>query len=50
MLQRRDNPAFWQSVTGSIDAGKRLAAAQREVSEKNRVFDAKAAGLTLTYC
>ncbi len=25
MLQRRDDPAFWQSVTGSLEAGDRAA-------------------------
>lgn len=35
MLQRRDDPEFWQSVTGSIEAGEdALFAAQREVKEE----------------
>ena len=25
MLQRRDDPAFWQSVTGSLEGGDRSA-------------------------
>lgn len=25
MLQRRDDPAFWQSVTGSLEEGNRVA-------------------------
>ena len=35
MLQRRDDTAFWQSVTGSLEAGETpLQAAQREVMEE----------------
>ena len=35
MLQRRDDPAFWQSVTGSLEAGETaLQAAAREVKEE----------------
>ena len=35
MLQRRDDPAFWQSVTGSLEAGESpREAAQREVKEE----------------
>ena len=35
MLQRRDDKAFWQSVTGSLEAGETpLQAAQREVMEE----------------
>lgn len=35
MLQRRDDPHFWQSVTGSIEEGEdALFAAQREVKEE----------------
>jgi len=35
MLQRRDDPEFWQSVTGSIEEGEdALFAAQREVKEE----------------
>ncbi|WP_242550092.1 ATP-binding cassette domain-containing protein, partial [Pantoea agglomerans] len=26
MLQRRDDPTFWQSVTGSLEAGFRVSA------------------------
>ncbi|WP_276640720.1 dihydroneopterin triphosphate diphosphatase [Siccibacter turicensis] len=35
MLQRRDDPAFWQSVTGSLEAGETATqAAAREVKEE----------------
>lgn len=35
MLQRRDDPAFWQSVTGSQEPGETLAeTAAREVREE----------------
>jgi dihydroneopterin triphosphate diphosphatase len=35
MLQRRDDESFWQSVTGSLEAGEiPLQAAQREVQEE----------------
>ncbi|UYU30553.1 dihydroneopterin triphosphate diphosphatase [Siccibacter colletis] len=35
MLQRRDDPEFWQSVTGSLEAGETaLQAAAREVMEE----------------
>lgn len=35
MLQRRDDPDFWQSVTGSLEAGETaLQAAMREVKEE----------------
>ncbi|MEL4014643.1 dihydroneopterin triphosphate diphosphatase [Dryocola clanedunensis] len=35
MLQRRDDPDFWQSVTGSIEEGESaLQAALREVNEE----------------
>lgn len=35
MLQRQDDPAFWQSVTGSLEAGEApLTAAVREVGEE----------------
>ncbi|MDE1187024.1 MAG: dihydroneopterin triphosphate diphosphatase [Pantoea sp.] len=35
MLQRRDDESFWQSVTGSLEAGESpLQAAQREVQEE----------------
>ncbi len=35
MLQRKDDPDFWQSVTGSINIGETpLEAAEREVSEE----------------
>ncbi|VYU76900.1 dihydroneopterin triphosphate diphosphatase [Metakosakonia massiliensis] len=35
MLQRRDDPDFWQSVTGSLEAGETAPqAAMREVKEE----------------
>lgn len=35
MLQRRDDPTFWQSVTGSLEAGESpLTTACREVHEE----------------
>lgn len=35
MLQRRDDPDFWQSVTGSLEEGEApLQTAQREVKEE----------------
>ncbi len=35
LLQRKDNPDFWQSVTGSLEAGEhRLQAAARELEEE----------------
>lgn len=35
MLQRKDDPDFWQSVTGTIDSGETpLEAAYREVFEE----------------
>ncbi len=35
MLQRRDDPNFWQSVTGSLEEGEdALSAAQREIKEE----------------
>ncbi|WP_145522860.1 dihydroneopterin triphosphate diphosphatase [Yersinia rohdei] len=35
MLQRRDDPDFWQSVTGSLEEGESpLQTAQREVKEE----------------
>lgn len=50
MLQRRDDPQFWQSVTGSQEPGESLAAtARREVFEELGI-DVDARGLTLTDC
>lgn len=47
MLQRRDDPAFWQSVTGSLEADEAPRhAAQREVMEEVAI-DAAAEGLSL---
>ena len=38
MLQRRDDPDFWQSVTGSLEAGESpREAAQREIKEEVEV-------------
>lgn len=35
MLQRKDNPTFWQSVTGSIEAEEKpIEAAKREIKEE----------------
>lgn len=35
MLQRKDDPEFWQSVTGSIEIGEKpIEAAEREVFEE----------------
>ena len=35
LLERRDRPGFWQSVTGSLEAGEQpAAAARREVAEE----------------
>lgn len=35
MLQRKDDPSFWQSVTGSIEIGEKpIDAAKREVKEE----------------
>lgn len=34
MLQRRDDPAFWQSVTGSLEEETAPQAAAREVMEE----------------
>ncbi|BDH45439.1 NUDIX pyrophosphatase [Salmonella enterica subsp. enterica serovar Choleraesuis] len=50
MLQRRDDPSFWQSVTGSIEEGETAAqAAHREVLEEVDI-DINAQGLTLLDC
>ncbi|MDR7342741.1 dATP pyrophosphohydrolase [Pantoea alhagi] len=50
MLQRRDDPDFWQSVTGSLEAGEAPAeAAQREVWEE-LCIDVAAEKLTLEDC
>lgn len=38
MLQRRDDPGFWQSVTGSQEPGERLIdTARREVCEETGI-------------
>ena len=50
MLQRRDDPDFWQSVTGSLEADEApVDAAQREVWEE-LCIDVAAEGLTLEDC
>lgn len=50
MLQRRDDPEFWQSVTGSLEEGENaLQTAQREVMEEVNI-DISAERLTLTDC
>lgn len=38
LLQRKDNPDFWQSVTGSLEPGEsRLQAAVRELEEETGI-------------
>jgi len=50
MLQRRDDPDFWQSVTGSVEEGEdALFAAQREVQEEVAI-DIVAERLPLVDC
>ena len=50
MLQRRDDPAFWQSVTGSLEAGESAAQAdEREVKEEVEI-DVAHEQLTLMDC
>lgn len=50
MLQRRDDPGFWQSVTGSLESGEQPdEAAIREVKEELGI-DIPAQGLELTDC
>ncbi|CBA21018.1 dihydroneopterin triphosphate diphosphatase [Erwinia amylovora] len=50
MLQRRDDMAFWQSVTGSCEPGESLArTAQREVQEETGI-DVNAGQLTIVDC
>ncbi|TKI08245.1 dihydroneopterin triphosphate diphosphatase [Martelella alba] len=50
MMQRRDDPDFWQSVTGSLEAGETPAqAAKREVCEETGI-DIDAEQLTLRDC
>lgn len=45
LIQRADNPRFWQSVTGSLEEGEgRAEAAARELFEELGI--AEAAGLT----
>lgn len=50
MLQRRDDPDFWQSVTGSLEEGETAPqAAAREVKEEVSI-DVAAERLTLMDC
>jgi len=50
MLQRRDDPNFWQSVTGSLEEGETAPqAAAREVKEEVAI-DVAAEQLTLIDC
>ncbi|OZI14274.1 dihydroneopterin triphosphate diphosphatase [Sodalis-like symbiont of Philaenus spumarius] len=50
MLQRRDDPAFWQSVTGGIDTGELPAAAARREVREETGFEVAAGGLRFTDC
>lgn len=49
MLQRRDDPDFWQSVTGSVEEETAPQAAMREVKEEVTI-DVVAEQLTLIDC
>ncbi|TCP16112.1 dihydroneopterin triphosphate pyrophosphatase [Nicoletella semolina] len=50
MLQRQDDPEFWQSVTGTIENGEQpFETALREVKEEIGV-DIVAEGITLVDC
>ena len=50
MLQRRDDPDFWQSVTGSVEEGETASqAAMREVKEEVTI-DVVSEQLTLKDC
>ena len=50
MLQRRDDPAFWQSVTGSLEQNETpYQAALREVREETGI-DIAAENLQLIDC
>ncbi|MBW7983318.1 dihydroneopterin triphosphate diphosphatase [Enterobacillus tribolii] len=50
MLQRRDDPEFWQSVTGSLEDGESAPhAAQREVKEEVGI-DIEGENLSLLDC
>lgn len=50
MLQRQDDPTFWQSVTGTIETGELpVQTALREVREETGI-DITAQNLTLTDC
>jgi dATP pyrophosphohydrolase len=42
MLQRRDDPDFWQSVTGSLEEETASQAAAREVKEEVTIDVARA--------
>ncbi|MBF0783945.1 dihydroneopterin triphosphate diphosphatase [Muribacter muris] len=50
MLQRQDEPSFWQSVTGTIESGEQpFQTALREVREETGI-DIAAQNLTLVDC
>ncbi|OOF69410.1 dihydroneopterin triphosphate diphosphatase [Rodentibacter caecimuris] len=50
MLQRQDDPTFWQSVTGTIETGEKpFQTALREVREETGI-DILAQNLELTDC
>ncbi|OOF64924.1 dihydroneopterin triphosphate diphosphatase [Rodentibacter sp. Ppn85] len=50
MLQRQDDPTFWQSVTGTIETGEQpFQTARREVKEETGI-DIAAQNLTLVDC
>lgn len=49
LLQRKDNPDFWQSVTGSLEAGEtRMQAAERELAEETGIMLDEGVQLTET--
>lgn len=49
LLQRKDNPDFWQSVTGSLEAGEtRRQAAERELAEETGIMLGEGVQLTET--
>lgn len=49
LLQRKDNPDFWQSVTGSLETGEtRMQAAERELAEETGIMLGEGVQLTET--
>lgn len=49
LLQRKDNPDFWQSVTGSLETGEtRRQAAERELAEETGIMLDEGVQLTET--